>query len=95
MRRLTRASVTGERSDAGERQGWPPPVGSAVTSVLILRAWRERPGPDGLVIRILGRRDVAQAIERGISARSVDEAVAFVRLWLTDVAPDETTVTGQ
>jgi hypothetical protein len=92
MRRLHRAK--GARVAAGS-QGWPPPVGSAVTSVLIVRAWRERPGADGLVIRIRGRRDVAQAIERSVSARSVDEAVDFVRLWLTDLASDETAVTGQ
>jgi hypothetical protein len=84
----------GPRGSAGP-QGWPPPVGSAVTSVLIVRAWRERPGRDGLVIRIRGRRDVAQPIERSVSARSVDEAVDFVRLWLTDLASDETAVTGQ
>jgi hypothetical protein len=84
-----------ERRVANQPQGWPPPVGSAVTSVLIVRAWRERPGPDGLVIRMLGRGDVAQAVERGVSVRSVDEAVDFVRLWLTDVTPDETAVTGQ
>jgi hypothetical protein len=54
--------------------------------VLIVRAWREGEGPEGLRARITWVMDVEGAPERTAVAAGRDDILASVRRWLDDVA---------
>jgi hypothetical protein len=64
-----------------------------VSGVLIVRAWLEGLAQDRLRIRILARRDVLKAAEASMAADSIDEAVEFVRGWLTEFSGGSGAVT--
>jgi hypothetical protein len=51
---------------------------------LILRAWLEgTPDHTQLRVRLVGRQDVTRDVEETAAASTIDDALVFVRNWLT------------
>jgi hypothetical protein len=57
-------------------------------AVLVVRAWREEPGPSGLRARVTWVDDVEQGREQTTAAASVEDVMAIVRRWLDAVSAD-------
>jgi len=56
------------------------------TGVLVIRAWVEPDGPDGLRVRITSTRDVLAGERELRAAADVPSVLAIVERWLDDLA---------